>query len=282
MRQFNPSGLIRSIHTTSGLLIDTREIRGLPKLIQDLQHRSVPVISIHDLGLAPLGSDIIIDGSLLPGNPRAGANARRYLGPDYLVIDPDPQTRHLHRPAPAAASKVVAGLGGGDVGAAFLRLLEALRRTGRELNILGIPGYFDWGQEALSRRDWSPLRFQWADRQCNTSALMADADLAVTAGGLMAFEALAAGAPLCALAHDRFQATTVQALCRAGGCVNLGRSSAIAPGATAGVLRLVLADRELRHRLSDCGRRILDGRGAERVATLICDAVSSHYGKGLD
>jgi spore coat polysaccharide biosynthesis predicted glycosyltransferase SpsG len=111
---------------------------------------------------------------------------------------------------------------------------------------------------------------------------MADADLAVTAGGLMAFEALAAGAPLCALAHDRFQAATVQALCRAGGCVNLGRSRTIASAATAGLLRLVLADRQLRYRLSNCGRRILDGRGAERVATLISEAVLSHPREGLD
>jgi spore coat polysaccharide biosynthesis predicted glycosyltransferase SpsG len=102
---------------------------------------------------------------------------------------------------------------------------------------------------------------------------MCSADMAVTAGGLMAFEALSVGVPLCALSLDRFQRVTVQALCRAGACVNLGSARSITPANTSVLLRRTLEDRELRARLSSCGRRIVDGRGAERVAQLISGAI---------
>jgi len=272
--RFDPALLIRASSFPVGLLIDTREKRGLQSLIRDLQCQSIPVISIHDLGLAPLPSDVVIDGSLQPGSPMSGPNgARHYMGPDYLVIEPDSSIRERAGPMPAAASKIVVGLGGGDTRFSFRRVLEALRRTRKELSILGIPGYSRWGQEELSREDWRPLQFQWADPDCSPTGLMSDADMAITAGGLMAFEALSVGVPLCALSHDRFQSITVQELCRAGACVNLGRGGSITPANAAALLRPVLVDRVLRDRLSRCGKRIVDGRGAERVATILSDAI---------
>jgi len=165
--RFDPALLIRASSFPVGLLIDTREKRGLQSLIRDLQCQSIPVISIHDLGLAPLPSDVVIDGSLQPGSPISGPNgARHYMGPDYLVIEPDSSIRERAGPMPAAASKIVVGLGGGDTRFSFRRVLEALRRTRKELSILGIPGYSRWGQEELSREPGASWHLKPSALEC--------------------------------------------------------------------------------------------------------------------
>ncbi|MCK7492400.1 MAG: hypothetical protein MZW92_12935 [Comamonadaceae bacterium] len=48
------------------LLIDTRDSSGLSLLISEARKRFIPIVSIHDLGLNPVASDIGIDASVKP------------------------------------------------------------------------------------------------------------------------------------------------------------------------------------------------------------------------
>ena len=49
------------------------------------------------------------------------------------------------------------------------------------------------------------------------------ADLAITAGGLAAYEALCAGTPLMALSYDGFQQSAIRSLLtKSGACIDLG------------------------------------------------------------
>ena len=73
----------------AAILIDTRDTSGLESFIARAKDLAVPVISIHDLGLALLPSDIIIDGSVAPPpRDRFPQGTRYYCGPDYMVLDP--------------------------------------------------------------------------------------------------------------------------------------------------------------------------------------------------
>ena len=64
---FGSTGLWTGVLTPSAILVDTRVKRGLTALISGAQERRIPVASIHDLGLNPLPSNVVIDGSLSPG-----------------------------------------------------------------------------------------------------------------------------------------------------------------------------------------------------------------------
>ncbi len=263
----------------SGLLIDTREEAGLGVLISEARRRSVPVLSIHDLGLNPLPSDVVIDGSIFPNTvdfPRR--DTAYYTGTAYLVLDPAFSMLHQQRKRIRERIKsVVINLGGGDSRRYFETVLEGLRSWGRELEVTGLPGFTHWGQEALAERDWSPLEFRWAEREQAVERLLFRADLAITAGGLASFEALCVGTPLLALAYDGFQHFTVSMLAKADACVDLGEGIYLKPSSIPPILDSLEGVAGRRERLSCRGRQIVDGRGAERVCRLIRQLVGANH-----
>ncbi len=269
LEPLEPGGLWELRSAPSGLLIDTREETGLKSLISEARNRSIPVLSIHDLGLNPLPSDVVIDGSIFPSTrdfPRR--DTAFYTGTAYLVLDPAFGMLHQQRKRiRERIQSVVINLGGGDSGGRFETVLEGLKSWGRELEVVGFPGFAYWGQRRLADRDWGPLEFRWAKKDEAVERLLFRADIAITAGGLASFEALCVGTPLLALSLDGFQHFTVSMIAKADACIDLGES--LKPAAIPGLLDSIEAAPGRRERMSFRGKQIVDGRGAERVCRLI-------------
>src|SRR5262249_27143206 len=139
----------------------------------------------------------------------------------------------------------------------------------RPLDVVGIPGFTGWGQTEITEMHLEPLSFRWAEPEETVPALVFRADLAVTAGGLASFEALASGTPLLAVSHDAHQHVTVSTLRKAGACVDLGPAAGVEPGLLASIVAELDGDAKCRERLSQRGQQIIDGRGAERVARIL-------------
>jgi spore coat polysaccharide biosynthesis predicted glycosyltransferase SpsG len=261
----------------AGLLIDTREEDGLASLIATARDRSIPVFSIHDLGLNPLPSDVVIDGSIFPvthGFPRR--ETAFYTGTAYLVLDPTFGLIHQQRKRiRGSIQSVVVNLGGGNSSRYFEKVLNGLKMWGRDLDVVGMPGFSDWGQEQLANKDWAPLKFRWAQRSEPVERLLFRADLAVTAGGLAAFEAMCAGTPLLALSFDDFQNLTISMLARADACIDLGEGDLLKPASIPPIVAPLDGTPAQREKLSFNGRQIVDGRGAERVSRVIRRLVGS-------
>jgi UDP-2,4-diacetamido-2,4,6-trideoxy-beta-L-altropyranose hydrolase len=268
---YRPEDLWAEIPPPAAVLIDTREESGLLQLISGARVREIPVISIHDLGLNPLPSDLWIDGSVLPVAPqRPDPGTTCHLGTSYMVLEPAFALLH-QRPRRLAdrVSSVVVNLGGGHSGGAFLKALRGLRHWGKAIEVIGVRGFTEWGQEEIARKSWEPMCFRWAGRHEPVSKLVFRADLALTAGGISAFEALCAGTPLMVLSHDELQLRTAQALARSGACLDLGLTRSVNPAQLSRILLSIDANFPLRERLSARGRQIVDGRGAERVSGLV-------------
>jgi spore coat polysaccharide biosynthesis predicted glycosyltransferase SpsG len=160
-------------------------------------------------------------------------------------------------------------LGGGDSGKYFRTVLEGLASLASAPEVIGFPGFCDWGQNEWARLRPVPPGFRWASREEDPIGLMFRADLMITAGGTSLYEALAVGTPACALSYDRHQQATVEAISAAGACIDLGRGSHLAVSPFADTVCALEADRDMRRRLSVRGRRLVDGRGARRVARIL-------------
>ncbi len=270
-RLFEVSSLWEQMLVPAGVLIDTREDRGLLELIGEAHARSVPVMSIHDLGLNPLPSDLVVDGSVLPvARDISWCDTESYYGPAYMILDPSYAALHRKRRVLRdRLSLVVVNLGGGASKQHFRKVLQGLSKWGRRLDVIGIPGFVDWGQAEWGERDWSALNFRWARQAERVDRLISRADVAITAGGLSAYEALCAGTPLAATYVDEFQQVTITNLATEGACIDLGPAGLLKTRQIAQVLSDLEADPAKRQELSIRGRQIVDGRGAERVSRLI-------------
>jgi spore coat polysaccharide biosynthesis predicted glycosyltransferase SpsG len=261
----------------NAILIDTRLSNGLSDLIAQANSRRIPVISIHDLGLNPIPSDIIIDGSIapaLPHNPRPDNGY--FKGTDYMILDPAFRRHHQQsKPIHEKIRSIFINLGGGDSGRFYSKVLDGLKQWGREIEVIGIPGFTSWGQEALAQKDWRPLNFRWEKQ--NIEECLFRADLAITAGGIAAYEALCAGTPLLAISYDSFQQTTLTMLRGSEACVDLGPGDELNPTDLAAALSNVESDVDKRRLLSSRGKQIVDGQGAERVARIVRGAICKSW-----
>ncbi len=264
----------------AGILIDTRITEGLDLLISDARAHRVPVISMHDLGLSPVGSDIAIDGSVVPACARDFPLSHKlFSGMDFMVLGPAYRAlRKRPKPIRKQIGTVFVNLGGGNSSKYFPTVLEGLQMWGQELEVIGIPGFVDWGQTSLAERDWSPLHFRWESEKL--AELLFRSDVAITAGGLSAYEALSSGTPLAALSYDDLQQRTITTLAAKGACIDLGLGDELDPVRLSRSMASLNSDIGKRTKLSAQGRGLVDGCGADRVAQIIrqtiqCDACAS-------
>lgn len=219
----------------------------------------VTVVAVHDAAPTRHPADLVIDGS-----PRTRGRERGRLrgGPRFAVLDPRVPSLRRQRRQGAAPSLLVA-LGGGA---------RALGRTHALVRCLAqqLPG----GHIAVASGftvDRRPALHggRWLAPAALAPAL-ANAHVALVGGGLTALEAAALGVPAVAVAVVPAQRLNIRALAARGVVVDGG--SIGGPAAASRLARKVRAlwtSPRRRRRLAAAGRRLVDGRGAERIASEI-------------
>ena len=107
------------------------------------------------------------------------------------------------------------------------------------------------------------------------AARLAAADVAIVSGGQTLNEALALGTPALVTMTAANQLRQIRAAARAGACVSLGRLDS--PRSNDRLSRELdrIADLRLRKTLSGVARRLVDGRGAIRVAEALDSLAAS-------
>lgn len=222
--------------------------------------RRVPVVSLHDLGIARVPSSLAIDGSVV--SPARGWTAGRTLrGLSYAVIRPPRRTTRQ-----GAVRRVLVSLGGGP--------REALSRAVAEEVVRRLP---DVDVFVTQLRDPSVAagaraRVRRVVAADGLAAWLAKVDVAIVGGGMTLYEAVAAGVPTVALAVVPAQEPTIRGLARRRLTVAAGGAS----GTVRDVARRVAASVErlarsaaLRDVVRHEGPRVIDGGGARRVARAI-------------
>lgn len=238
----------------------------------------VPVASIHDVGVAPLASDLAIDASVgarrVDGLGRTIASCR--LGPSYAILSPDLARVGRRRAATAARPRVVVGLGGGQQAAAGLAVARQVRAgLDRQAGLSRARVLLSFGL-GLSRSAVRPALPEGIDlvAPAGFRAALAQATVAVVAGGTTLYEACALGVPVVAVPVVPGQVPTVRRFVRAGlAATTRGPAAAVGTDrwgrAAADAALALLAEPARQAGLTARGRATIDGRGAARVAAAI-------------
>jgi hypothetical protein len=216
------------------------------------RRQGVPVVSIHDLGLASVPSDLAIDGSIVR---RGRLAARRSLrGPEFAVIATPRRRRRGGR-----VRRVLVSLGGGPRVTLAARLASMLHRRWPALDILVTGGEGDGDG------------FAWVTAPLGLAPWLARVDAAILGGGVSLYEAVAAGVPSIGLAVVAAQQPTIRGFAARGLVLDAGLASRRADGPASVVRQMdrLLADGLWRAHAAVEGPRVLDGGGAARVARAI-------------
>jgi spore coat polysaccharide biosynthesis protein SpsF len=242
------------------------------ELVLSLRQRGLDVVTLEDLGPGRLEADLLLDPHLQPGSPEAAYSGRAEccFGPGWALLDPAFGFRRgmaKHKTPANSPLTVVVSLGGSDPAELTGRVIGALEAVEHKLNIEVVIGpAADSGE--LPPVGKHPLRVHRG--LPGLAELLGCADIAFTGGGITMFESLSLGAATVVVPQHAEQHRNACRL-EERGAVLLAPTPDVA-GAGAALREIseeICLDQELRTRLANVGKLLVDGGAVERLAEKI-------------
>ena len=177
--------------------------------------------------------------------------------------------RDLRHEAPAAPSHpvgVLVVMGGADPAHCAPLVVDALAQTRVPMDVTVVATQAT--QQGLAERAlrWPGGRLQVIPPSPDLPAMMARADVVVTAAGTSVWELCALGRPMAAVAVVDNQVAGYESLVRAGAAVGLGRPADLVPAdAAAAQLLPLLEDAACRAEVARAAAGLVDGLGSWRI-----------------
>ena len=233
------------------------------------------VAAIDDAGLALADVDLIV-------NPNVHADPSWYPGGSALAVGSKfallrrefELARRRLRTTRLRGHRVVVSMGGGDAPGAIDRVLEGLADLDARVDVL------------LGPRSRRPIRRPNGTKTGivirRSPPVMAPhflaADLAVTGGGSTLYEVAACGTPAISLSLNPSQETHARRWSELGATEYLGLVDRVSPEDLGSTVHTLLGDASRRRRMATKGRSIVDGRGTDRVATMLFRVIAHPRG----
>lgn len=219
-------------------------------------------------------SDLLINPNLALGHlHRLG---RLASGLRYALLDEAYATAHgQRRTISGTVKQVMVCLGGGSSPAPLRRVLTALAQIPDPILITVILGPLAPSAPPVPKA----LRGRATILRAVPSLAerLMEADLAVVGGGTLLYEAACAGTPAAVLAQTPDQAVEARAFARRGAALCLASRPLRPANKYVRPLMALIRDQHRRRRLSQAGKRLVDGKGAARLADLILLRVCRLY-----
>jgi len=197
------------------------------------------------------------------------------LGTEYVLLRREfLNFRHWKRSIPENANKVLVTLGGGDPDNATLKVIKALNRINDpNLNVKIVAGPSNPNilslQESLA---FLPFKAELLCSVKDMPSLIDWADVAVSAGGSTCWELAFFGVPFLVVILAQNQEKIAFDLQKNHVAQNLGWANAIQLEDITTAMENICANMQKRQKMSSKGRKIIDGRGAKKVALSIKEA----------
>jgi UDP-2,4-diacetamido-2,4,6-trideoxy-beta-L-altropyranose hydrolase len=199
-------------------------------------------------------------------------HTRLLLGTRYVLLRSEFSAwREWRREIPEVARKVLVTLGGGDPDNITLKVIQALQNVDVDgLEAVVVVGARNPHYEELRYViQHSHLAGRIERNVQNMPALMAWADVAISAGGSTCWELAFMGLPMVTVVLAENQTPIAESLEAAGAALTSGWHTQVSSGFLAEMLTGLLLNPKARRRMSKRGKSIVDGRGAKRIVELL-------------
>lgn len=241
------------------------------------------IAAVDDLATRRYSVDLLLNQNLsgLHENyrPLLPAGCRTLLGPRYAMLREEFRCPAIE--IKPTARRVLVNFGGFDAARQTHHAMLALADF-PELQVDFVAGADNpaWAQmQALSetRPNWRLHSFVSDFYQ-----RMTEADLFIGAGGGTSWERAAMGLPTICIAVSNNQQANGEVMAAAGAHVFMGAREQVSVEQLRDAIGFVTGNRYLRQSLAERSRRLVDGRGAERVAVALAGAVLKVRAATLD
>jgi spore coat polysaccharide biosynthesis predicted glycosyltransferase SpsG len=197
-----------------------------------------------------------------------------FEGPEYATLDSvyaDPVPSRRIGPVGPEGCRVVVTLGGADAAALSVKVAESLVGVQGIRSVLFICGMGSGTVDALHAvTATAPWEVHVVRRIPNLRQALLEADVAVVAGGLTMHEACCVGTPSLAVCQPIDHQIELAEWFHAHGAMDtVGDGTCARPELIRDAMTELLRDVNRRRMMSERGRALVDGRGAERTARVL-------------
>jgi UDP-2,4-diacetamido-2,4,6-trideoxy-beta-L-altropyranose hydrolase len=250
---------------------------GLSAEWQQMLRSSVSrILVIDDLANRDHDCDLLLDQNYAPAGAdryaaRIPTHAGLLIGPKYALLRPEyaEARRGLNRSFDQP-NRVLVFFGGSDPDNLTRRALDALSDSPlAHLNVDVVVGASNPHREQITEQAKRRTNTQVYPPRPHLADLMAAADLCVGAGGATTWERCCLGLPSLVVSIAANQRRACEVLAAANLIVYAGRVAEVGRSKLRSGIHRLAADPDRRLRLARTGLKLVDGRGAQRVATTI-------------
>ncbi len=221
-----------------------------------------PLAVLDDYQTEPLPADLLINTQILWRDAPADAHQHVLGGAGYALVRPQGHAaKHAH-----PRRDLILTLGGSDPNDLTSRVVHWLRDLSAPITMTIVqgPGYRHKGALHAALTDY-PHEAHVATHVTRMAPLLATHKLAVAAVGVTLYELAALGLPALVVVEEERQAPLAAAMERAGSLRAFSLASA-KNGELAAAVKGLLQHPTRRAALARAGRRLVDGKGAVRLA----------------
>ena len=262
---------------SSVVVVDSREAGG--DYLRELRAADFFVCAIDDLALCVFPCQMVVNGgaqaSTLPYRSSSG-DTRFVLGPEYAILG-RPFWEGSSAPTRGeTVNEVLVTLGGADPKNLMPEILRILDEAPGSFSVSAVIGPFFDNVRAVEEVATNASRPVTLLRGLTSlHDLMLRADLAVSGAGQTLHELATVGCPAVAVEVASDQGLQLAAFAEAGSVSAVRRCDAEGVAEIRETVSTLLRDAQLRASMATAGRRLVDGRGALRVAEAIMTGVAA-------
>jgi UDP-2,4-diacetamido-2,4,6-trideoxy-beta-L-altropyranose hydrolase len=231
------------------------------------------LLVIDDLARQTHVCDMLLNQNLIPGAEARYRNlvpsgSRLLLGPRYALLREEFRAaRGSLKRDPERLQRIVISMGTVDPAGATLHALRAIdriRSAGLEVTV--VVGRANPHRSAIEQYCSGHARFRVVVQSDAMAHLIAEADLAIGAGGSSLWERCCLGLPALVIANAENQHEVARSAAEAGCCLYGGPAEAVMEESLDAMLKVLIDNPPLRKLLSEAGLAMVDGYGCGRVA----------------
>jgi UDP-2,4-diacetamido-2,4,6-trideoxy-beta-L-altropyranose hydrolase len=244
-----------------------------PDYIRQLRNAGLPVLAFDDDGRYPeYSSDVILNQNLGANEAMYGArkpHTKLLLGTEFTLLRPEFLGTFRERATPAQAQRLLICMGASDPDNVTQVILKALTEMSDDIDITVVVGSGNPHYEQLRAATGGLRLVHFEHDPKDMAALMREADMAFSAAGSTCWELAHMGVPMIVTVLASNQEAIANGLADRGAAINLGWHNELSRDRICESVKHLAADRERRRAMSESGRKLVDGRGAERVVEVL-------------
>jgi len=253
------------------ILIDLPQLSAQKLKWMDRFH--LPYILFHDSNLSPYQNPIVVNPNFAAEKleySSVNRNTRFLLGSPYWINPPSSRGPFLNPVEPVSqVKKILVTMGGSDPGQLTEKVLEVLSdKSFNHVEVSVVIGSYFKDRINVWKKKRGPSlskRIQWHYDVKRLTPLLKGLDLAILSGGISKYEIAEVGIPMIVLSQNREQDRVMQQFQKTGACQYLGLGKEVSKKIIKKKYVALSGDFNKRKLMSKVQRKIIDGRGYQRL-----------------